>query len=60
MYRIGNWINVGFDCVIEIVEAEYENISVYIPLSGSKYMKLPNKLKNSMTINVFFGVILDF
>ena len=33
---------------MEIVEAEYVNISVYSPLSGSIYIKLPRRLKNSM------------
>ena len=48
MYRIGNWINKESGWIIEIVEAEYVNISVYSPLSGSIYIKLPHRLKNSM------------
>ena len=48
LYKIDYWINEGSGWVIEIVEAEYVNISVYSPLSGSIYIKLPRKLRNSM------------
>ena len=43
-----NKINVGSGWITEIVEAEYVNISVYIPLPGSIYFELPRKLRNSM------------
>ena len=46
--RIGNWINGGSGWIIESIEVQYGNISVYSPLSGSTYIKLPNKLTNSM------------
>ena len=68
LYRIDNWINEGSGWVIESIDAEYINISIYSPLSGSSYIKLPVKLRNSlkgliniknMTINAFFGVISD-
>ena len=67
-YRIDNCLNEGCGLIIESIEAQYVNISVYSPLSGSAYIKLPCKLKNTMkgliniktmTINVFFGVILE-
>ena len=48
MYKIDYWINEGSGWVIEIVDAEYVNISAYSPLSGSIYIKLPHKLRNSM------------
>ena len=32
LYRIDNWINEGFGWVIESVDAEYVNISIYSPL----------------------------
>ena len=48
LYRIDNWINEGSGWVIESVNKEYVNISIFSPLSGSSYIKLPNKLKNSM------------
>ena len=48
LYRIDNWINKGSGWIIESIEAQYVNISVYSPLSGSTYIKLPDKLKNPM------------
>ena len=48
LYRIDNWINEGSGLVIESVEAEYVNISICSPLSGSTYIELPNKLRNTM------------
>ena len=66
--RIDNGIYEGSRWVIEIVEAEYVNISVYSPLLGSTYIKLSSKLKNSinglfniktMTKYSFLCVILD-
>ena len=67
LYRINNWINEGSGWLTESIDAEYVNISVYSPLSGSKNIKLPFKLKNAMkglinnknNYNVFFGAILD-
>ena len=46
--RIDNLINERSCWMIESVDAEYVNISIYSPLSGSTYIKLPNKLKYSM------------
>ena len=48
LYRIDNWINEGSGWIIEAVEAEYVNISIYNPLIGSTYVELPDKLKNPM------------
>ena len=48
LHRIDNWINDGSGWIIESIKAEYLNISVYHPSSGSTYTELPNKLKNSM------------
>ena len=48
LYRIDNWINEGSGWVVESIEAEYVNISIYSPLLGSSYIELPNKLRNSM------------
>ena len=68
LYRVDNLVNEGYGWIIELIEAQYVNISIYSPLSGSTYTELPNKLRNpmkalinikTMTINVFFGVILD-
>ena len=48
LYRIDNWINEGSGWIIESIEAQYVNISVYSPLSESTFIELPNKLKNPM------------
>ena len=47
LYRIDNWINEGSGWVIVLVESQYINVSTYRPLSGSFYIELPAKLKNS-------------
>ena len=44
--RIDNWINQVSGWIIESIEAQYVNISVYTPLSGRTYIELPYKLKN--------------
>ena len=48
LYRIDNWINEGSGWVTESINEEYVNISVFSPLSGISYIKLPNKLRNSV------------
>ena len=35
LYRIDNWINEGSGWIIESIEAEYVNVSIYSPLSES-------------------------
>ena len=67
LYQINNWINEGSGWVFESADAEYINISIFSPLSGSTYIKLLCRLRNLMkglinikaTINVFTGVISD-
>ena len=46
-YRIDNWINERSSWVIGSIKAEYVNISIYSPLSGSTYIKLHYKLRNA-------------
>ena len=46
LYRIDNWINEGSGLIIESIEPEYVNISIYGSLIGSTYIELPDKLKN--------------
>ena len=48
MHRIDNWINKESGWIIESVDTEYVNISIYSPLSGSTYIELPCRSKNSM------------
>ena len=52
-YRIDNWINNDCGWVIESVNAEYLNISIYSPLSGSTYIKLPCKSRNLVSHETF-------
>ena len=47
LYRIDNWINEGSGWIIESINGEYVNISMYSPLVGSTFVKLPNVLENS-------------
>ena len=54
LHRIHNWINEGSGWVIESVDAEYVNVSIFSPLSGSTYIQLPCRLKNSMKDNKCF------
>ena len=46
MYRIDNWINEGSRWVVESINGEYVNISMYSPLIGSFFVELPHELKN--------------
>ena len=42
------WFNSGWE--IESIDGEYVNISIYIPLSSSSYINLPNKSRNSKKV----------
>ena len=46
--RINNYVNEGSGWIIESIEAQYVNISIYSPLIGSTYIELHDKLKNPM------------
>ena len=48
MYGIDNWINERYGWIIESMCAEYVYISVFSQLSGSTYIELPRRLRNSM------------
>ena len=48
LYRIDNYVNEGSDQVIESVGSEHVKSSIYSQLSGSTYIELPCRLKNSM------------
>ena len=48
MTLIDNWINEGYVWIIESIEAQYVNVSIYSPLIGSTYIELLDKLKNPM------------
>ena len=46
LYRMDNWINKRSGWIIESINGEYVNISMYSPLIGSSFVELPNELKN--------------
>ena len=48
LYRIDKWINQGSGWIIESIQSQYVNISIYSLLSGSTCIELPVKLKNTM------------
>ena len=48
IYRLGNWISHGSGWVVEEIYSQYLNLSSYLPLSCSTYIKLPVELKHPM------------
>ena len=40
------WINEGIGWIVESIESQYINVSIYLPLLGSSYMNLPVELRN--------------
>ena len=48
LQRTEDWINEKSGWVIESIDAEFVNISVFSPLSGSTYIELPCRLRNSV------------
>ena len=48
IYRLENWISHGSGWVVEEVVSQYLNLSSYLPLSGSTYIKSLEELKHPM------------
>ena len=46
LYRIDIWINEESGWIIESINGEYLNISMYSPLIGSSFAELPSELEN--------------
>ena len=46
--RLENWISHGSGWITEEIVNQYLNISSYLPLSGSTYVKLPAELQHPM------------
>ena len=46
LYRIDNWVNERSGWIIESINGEYVNISMYSPLVGRSFVELPSELKN--------------
>ena len=45
LYRIDYWINESSGWIVELIETQYINISMYRPLSRSSSIKLPTEFK---------------
>ena len=48
IYRLGNWISNGSGWIAEEIYSQYVNVSLYLPFSGSIYIKLPYELNHPM------------
>ena len=48
IYSPDNWMNEGSGWIIEEIYSQYLNISSYLPLTGSTYIKLPVELQHPM------------
>ena len=48
IYRLDNWISHGSGWIVEEIYSQYLNLSFYLPLSGSTYIKLPKELDHPM------------
>ena len=48
IYRLENWISHSSGWIVEETISQYLNLSSYLPLSGSTYIKLPDDLKHPM------------
>ena len=46
IYRLDSWISNGSGWIVEEIYSQYLNISSYLPLSGSIYIKLPIELRH--------------
>ena len=46
LYRIDNWINEESGSVVDLVNSEYLNVSMYAPLLGSNFIELPSELNH--------------
>ena len=47
IYRLDNWISNGSGWIAEEIYGQYLNVSSYLPLSGSTYIKLPIELQHN-------------
>ena len=48
IYRLENWISHGSGWIVEEIISQFLNVSSYLPLSGSTYIKLPKELNHPM------------
>ena len=48
IYRLENWISHGSGWIVKEIISQFLNLSSYLPLSGSTYIKLPKELNHPM------------
>ena len=48
IFRLENWLSHGSGWIVEEIVSQYLNLSGYLPLSGSTYVKLPKELSHLM------------
>ena len=48
IYRLDNWISHGSGWIVEETISQFLNVSSYLPLRGSTYIKLPIELSHPM------------
>ena len=48
IYRLENWISHESGWIVQGIISQYLNLSSYLPLSGSTYIKLPKELNHPM------------
>ena len=48
IYRLENWVSNGSGWIVEEIISQFLNVSSYLPLSGSTYIKLPKELNHPM------------
>ena len=46
IFKLENWISHGSGWIVEEIVSQYLNLSAYLPLSGSTYVKLPKELSH--------------
>ena len=47
-YRLENWVIHGSGWIVQEIISQFLNVSSYLPLSGSTYIKLPAELQHPM------------
>ena len=48
IFRLENWISPGSGWIVEEIISQYLNLSSYLPLRGSNYVKLSKELSHPM------------
>ena len=48
IYRLDSWVSHGSGWIVEEIISQYLNLSSYLPLIGSTYIKLPKEMRHPM------------